>query len=159
MRDVPLLDLMKDNHGYDRTFKRYQVNFPLIAHPAEEESISPVLVRESRAGGLPGLAHNISLSGIGFVSCAYFELASLAEIEITLEAQTYFLLARIRWCRLLDLPGAALSHYGAKFLRTESVLQFIPAAARFLLAQDHDRTAEGDTAPGPERRKRQGMRP
>lgn len=162
--DVPLLDLMKDDNGYDRTFKRYRVNLPLLARPATEETVSPAFAPEGRAGGLPGLAHNISLSGISFVCGDALDPASLAEIEITLEAQTYFLLARICWRRQLDLAGDPLYYYGAQFLRTEAALQFIPAAAEFLLALGGDHRANGELGmtPGPALREqtgRQGTRP
>ncbi len=138
--DVPLLDLMKDDTGYDRTFKRYRVSFPMLVQAAAEETGETSLAPESDES-LPGLAHNISLSGTGFVCAGAFNLASLVKIEITLEAQTYLLLARIHRRRQLDLPGDPLYYYGAQFLRTEAVLQFIPAAAEFLLAQSSERSA------------------
>ena len=148
---VPLLDLMKDNSGYDRTFKRYRVIFPLRVQAAAEESGVLTSAPEPQAEILPGLAHNISISGIGFVCSGRFELASLVEMEVTLGEQTYQLTARIRWHRKLNLPGDAMHHYGAQFLRTDGVLQFIPAAAEFLLSQDSDRSAERgrDMTPGP----------
>ena len=126
MMVVPLLDLMKDDGGHDRTFKRYRVNFPLSIHTDAEEA------------AVPGLAHNISLSGIGFVCLGRFDPESLVEIGITLETQAYLLLASIRRRRQLDLPGDSMYHYGTQFVRTEAVLQFIPAAAEFLLAQGGD---------------------
>ena len=141
---------MKDNSGYDRTFKRYRLDFPVFARPAPEEP-------ESRADGLPGLVQNLSLSGLSFACVGPFALASLVEIEITLEAQTYLLLALVRWRRRFDSPDGPMYHYGAQFQRTEAVLQFIPAAAQFLLAQGSERRApHGDmVAPIPLRTRRQ----
>lgn len=131
--NAPLLDLMKDKNGYDRTFKRYRVGLPMLIRAAEDVIGTPV-------PGLPledlaGLAHNISLSGIGFVCCGRFDLQSLLEIEVTVESQTFLLLARVRWCQELNIPGEPLFHYGAQFVRTEATLAFIPVAAQFLLAQ------------------------
>ncbi len=151
MKDVPLLNLMKDDEGHERTFRRYRVDFPMLAYPAAEENGLPIPAPESRPGGTPGLAHNVSLSGAGFLCGGFFEPGSLVEIEITLEDRTYSLLARIRWRRRLDLPGNPLCYYGAKFLRTEAVLQFIPVAAQFLLAQSSGRPVERERPAEPER--------
>ena len=130
---VPLLDLMKDNTEYDRTFKRFRVNFPLSVAltSGEETGMGDEAAREV----LPGLAHNASLSGIGFVCSGLYEMGSLLDVEVTLNAQTFLLLARVCWRRTLDLPGDPMYHYGTKFERTESVLRFIPVAVEFLLAQ------------------------
>ena len=127
MLEVPLLELLKDDHGQDRTFKRYRVNFPVFVH--------------ENAGGAaaPGLAHNISLSGLGLVCLGCFEPGAMVEIEITLEAEAHLLLARVCRRRRLDLSGDLMYHYGTQFVRTEAVLRFIPAAAEFLLAQGDDR--------------------
>lgn len=135
--NVPLLDLMKDKSGYDRTFKRYRISFPMLIRVVEDLTASPA--PELPVEDLPGLAHNISLSGIGFVCSEQFVLRDLLEIEITLETQTFPLLARMRWCQALDIPGDPLFHCGAQFERTEAVLQFIPVAAKFLLARGTDR--------------------
>ncbi len=127
MMGMPLLDLMKDDRGQERTFKRYRVNLPLFVH------------ENAGRAAVPGLAHNISLSGIGFVCLEHFEPEAMVELEITLEARAYLLLARVCRCRRLDLPGDLLYHYGTQFVRTEAVLRFIPEAAEFLLAQGGDR--------------------
>ena len=132
--DVPLLELMKDNSGYDRTFKRYRLDFPVLVRPAPQEP-------ESRSDGLPGLVQNLSLSGLSFACIGSFAMTSLVEIEITFESQTYLLLALVRWRWRLDSPDGPMYHYGAQFQRTEAVLQFIPAAAQFLLAQGSERRA------------------
>lgn len=136
MPEVPLLELLKDEAGFDRTFKRYRVSLPVIIQAAAGEA-GPEPERPGE--GLPGLAHNISLSGIGFVCLGQFEMGTLIEIEITIEAQTHLLLARVRWCRPLDLPGDTMYHYGTQFVRTEAVLRFIPDAAEFLLARGDGR--------------------
>lgn len=157
---VPLLDLMKDNAGHDRKFKRYWVNFPVsvraVAGEDAEEAGPPA--PEDPAERLPALTHNISLSGIAFVCAGRYDPGGLVEIEITLEARTHFLLARVRRRRQLDLPGEALYHYGTQLVRTDAVLQFIPAAAEFLLAQGGGRhTGRGSgTPPGPAPREQQG---
>ena len=155
---VPLLDLMKDNSGYDRTFKRYRVSFPLRVQAAAEDSAGAV-TPEGNGENWPGLAHNISISGIGFVCPSQFELADMSEIEVTLGDRVYRLLARIRWRRQLNLPDGSMYNYGAQFLRTDSVLEFIPAAAEFLLSQDTDRfTGRGSISmPGPSPREPQAV--
>ena len=139
MLEVPLLDLMKDNAGHERKFKRYWVNFPVSIREAAEEADPPVSTPEDRAVRVPGLTHNISLSGIAFVCAGLYDPAGLIEIEITLQAQTHVLLARVRRRRQLDLPGEPMFHYGTQFVRTEAVLRFIPVAAEFLLAHSGDR--------------------
>jgi len=160
MIGVPLLDLMKDNAGHDRNFKRYWVNFPVSIRPVAGEDaegatpLSPAL--EDPAERLPALTHNISLSGIAFVCAGRYEPSGLVEIEITLAGQTHFLLARICRQRQLDLPGEALYYYGTQFVRTEAALRFIPAAAEFLLAHGGVRHGSGMT-PGPA--ERQAVRP
>ena len=136
--NAPLLDLMKDNSGYDRTFKRYRISFPMLIRAAQDEAFASM--REKPTANLPGLAHNISLSGIGFVCSERFDLESLLEIEITLESQAFPLRACVRWCQPLNIPGEALYHYGAQFIRTEAILEFIPVAAQFLLAHGNDRS-------------------
>ena len=144
MLEVPLLELMKDKAGYERTFKRFRVNFPVVVQAATQEADAE---SGGWCGGLPGLAHNISLSGIGFISFGMFTPDTLIEVEITIrvpgavEAQTHLLLARIRWCRPLELPGDTMYHYGTQFVRTEAVLRFIPDAAQFLLTHGDDRSA------------------
>lgn len=140
--NAPLLEMMKDTSGYDRTFKRYRISFPMSIQAAEGEAADAG--QETRREILPGLAHNISLSGIGFVCARRFDLESLLEIEITLGAQTFSLLARVRWCQPLNIPGESLYHYGAQFVRTEAVLQFIPVAAEFLLAHGSERLVRGE---------------
>lgn len=139
MKEVPLLDLMKDDNGYDRKFKRYWVNFPMSVQAAAEEAAPSALSPKASVECLPALTHNISLSGIAFVCAGHYDNASLIEIDIPLAGQTHFLLARVRRRRQLDLPGEPMYHYGTQFLRTEAVLQFIPIAAEFLLAQGSDR--------------------
>ncbi len=130
---VALLDLMKDDAELDRTFKRYRVNVPLsIASAAGDGSEE---VREV----LPGLAHNVSLSGLGFVSFGCYEMGNLLDIEITLESQTFVLLATVRRKRQMDLNGDVLYHYGTQFVRTEAALHFIPVAAQFMLTHGADR--------------------
>jgi len=133
MNGVPLLELMKDEDGHDRTFKRYWVNFPVSVRATTEEAAASPYAAEDLAGRAPGLTHNVSLSGIAFVCAGRFEPAGLVEIEIALAGQTYRLLARVRRRQQLDLPGEALYHYGTQFVRTEAALAFIPAAAEFLL--------------------------
>ncbi|GEM_PF-2367081 len=135
MLEVPLLDLMKDNAGHARKFKRYWVNFPVSVQAATEEAMLPVPAPEGLTERLPALTHNISLSGIAFLCAGLYHPTELIEIEITLEAQTHLLLARIRRRRELDLPGEPMYHYGTQFVRTEAALRFIPIAAEFLLAQ------------------------
>lgn len=128
---VALLDLMKDDAEVDRTFKRYRMNFPL--------SVAPAGVGEGKRDILPGLAQNVSLSGIGFVCFGRFELEDLLDIEITLESQRFVLLSTIRRRQPLDLNGDAMYHYGTQFERTEDVLRFIPIAAQFMLTHGADR--------------------
>ncbi len=135
--NAPLLDKMKDTSGYDRTFKRYRISFPMSIQAAEDETADAG--QDTWGEIVPGLAHNLSLSGIGFVCSRQFALESRLEIEITLGAQTFALLACVRWCQPLNIPGEALYHYGAQFVRTEAVLEFIPVAANFLLAQGSER--------------------
>jgi len=153
MIGVPLLDLMKDNAGHDRKFKRYWVNFPVSIRPVAGEDaegavpLSPA--PEDPAERLPALTHNISLSGIAFVCAGRYEPGRLVEIEIALEARTHFLLARVRRRRQLDLPGEALYYYGTQLVRTDAVLQFIPIAAEFLLAQGSERTAKRSNGMAP----------
>ncbi len=136
MMDVPLLELMKDNAGHDRKFKRYWVNFPVFLQAVAEEAALSVPAPEGLSERLPALTHNISLSGIALVCAGRYEPTALVEIEITLEGQTYLLLARVRRRHQLDLHGEPMYHYGTQFVRTEAVLRFIPVAAEFLLAQD-----------------------
>ena len=143
MNGIPLLELMKDNDGHDRTFKRYWVNFPVCVRATAEEAALSEARPEDLAERVPGLTHNVSLSGIAFVCAGRFVPAGLIEIKITLTGQTYLLLARVRRRRQLDLPGEPLYHYGTQFVRTEAALNFIPAAAEFLLAQGGDRRRAG----------------
>ena len=124
---------MKDDAEFDRTFKRYRVNVPLSIAPVADYELSEPL------GAVPGLAHNVSLSGLGFVSFGCFETESLLDIEITLEAQTFVLLAAVRRRSQMDLNGDVMYHYGTQFERTEAALLFIPVAAQFMLAHGADR--------------------
>ena len=141
--EVPLLELMKDQAGHDRKFKRYWVNFPVFLQAATEEAAPPMPASEGLSERLPALTHNISLSGIAFVCAGQYEPAELVEIEITLEDQTHLLLTRIRRRHQLDLHGEPMYYYGTQFVRTEAVLRFIPVAAEFLLALDANRIAKG----------------
>lgn len=141
MNGVPLLELMKDEDGHDRTFKRYWVNFPVSIRVTTEETSASPYAPEDLAERVPGLTHNISLSGIAFVCAGRFEPAGLVEIEITLAGQMYRLLARVCRRQQLDLPGEALYHYGTQLMRTEAALAFIPAAAEFLLLHGAARRA------------------
>ncbi len=138
---------MKDTSGYDRTFKRYRISFPMSIQAAEDKADDVRLKTWSEV--LPGLAHNISLSGIGFVCSGRFDLQTLLEIEITLESRIFSLLACVRWCQPLNIPGEPLYHYGAQFVRTEAVLEFIPVAAEFLLTHGSERLVrrEGGMTP------------
>ena len=130
---VALLDLMKDDAEFDRTFKRYRVNVPLSIAPAAGDELD-----EAREV-LPGLAHNVSLSGLGFVCFGRFEMESLLDVEITLESQTFVLLATVRRRSQMDLNGDVLYLYGTQFERTEAALRFIPVAAQFMLTHGADR--------------------
>ena len=130
---VALLELMKDDAEFDRTFKRYRVNVPLFI--ASAAGGDPTEAREI----LPGLAHNVSLSGLGFVCFGCFEMGSLLDVEITLESQTFVLLATVRRRRQMDLNGDVMYHYGTQFERTEEALRFIPVAAQFMLTHGADR--------------------
>ena len=141
MNGVPLLELMKDEDGHDRTFKRYWVNFPVSVRATTEEAAAAPYAAEDLAERAPGLTHNVSLSGIALVCAGRFEPAGLVEIEIALAGQVYRLLARVRRRQRLDLPGEALYHYGTQFVRTEAALAFIPAAAEFLLLHGAARRA------------------
>ena len=142
---TPLLDLMKDNSGYDRTFRRYRVNFRLRVQAVAGEG--PAHMPDGSGATLLGFAHNVSLSGMGFVCSGQLGLGSLIGIEVALEEQTYILLARVRWQQPMNTPGKTMHHYGAQFLRTEAVLRFIPAAAEFLLAQGRVGTAGRGSTP------------
>ncbi len=145
MNGVPLLELMKDADGHDRTFKRYWVNFPVAVRATTEEAAASPSAPEDLAERAPGLTHNVSLSGIAFVCAGRFDPAGLVEIEIALAGRTHLLLARVRRRRQLDLPGEPLYHYGTQFVRTEASLRFIPAAAEFLLTYGSARRGAAPT--------------
>lgn len=137
MRDAPLLELMKDKSGHDRTFKRQRVNFRLHVQAIAGQADDPAHRLERPEPSLLGFAHNLSLSGLGFVCSELFALGDMIQIEIVLEERAYLLLASVRWRRQMNPPNGMMHHYGAQFLRTETVLQFIPDAAEFLLAHGH----------------------
>lgn len=137
MRDAPLLELMKDKSGHDRTFKRHRVNFRLHVQAVAGQTDDLAHTQERQERSLLGFAHNLSLSGIGFVCSELFALEDMIEIEIVLEERTYLLLARVRWRRQMNPPSGMMHHYGAQFMRTEAILQFIPDVAEFLLAHGH----------------------
>lgn len=123
--DASLINVMKDTSGYDRTFNRYRVNFPVCLEMAEEEGA----VSENR---LTGLVYNLSLSGVGFVCSKLWELDDMVRIEITLAERSFSLLTVVRWCQLVERPGKPVYRYGAQFVRTEESLKFIPLAAKYL---------------------------